>query len=280
MAALLVVLLIAALVVGAQALRNSTLPRPVPAGKIPTITVNAYQAMVSADEQQFLTANNFSCPSFDDTTCLRKTAAADAATQKWLDDLNRSQPPARFVALNAVIRRHLSLVLSDDVVFVANFKAKVAEGKTSAAILTEMAVLERLAGDIAASSRGTAAAYAADVFLQWTVLFGCSACQPLLSQNLASCQVDQAAICIDDIAAARLKLETFIEDLAKVSAPDSLVQKDATLQSDLVKAYLSLDAMETALSAGDQVGFQAGLAALRQALAGVDAEATGIAGSH
>jgi hypothetical protein len=141
-------------------------------------------------------------------------------------------------------------------------------------------VLERLAGDIAASSRGTAAAYAADVFLQWTVLFGCSACQPLLSQNLASCQVDQAAICIDDIAAARLKLETFIEDLAKVSAPDSLVQKDATLQSDLVKAYLSLDAMETALSAGDQVGFQAGLAALRQALAGVDAEATGIAGSH
>jgi hypothetical protein len=236
--------------------------------------------MVSADEQQFLIANNFSCPSFDDTTCLPKTAIADAATQQWLDDLNRSQAPARFVALNAVIRRHLSLVLSDDVVFIANFKAKVADGKTSAAILTEMAVLERLAGDAAASSRGTAAAYAADVLLQWTVLFGCAVCQPLLSQNLVSCQVAQAPSCINDIAAARLKLETFIEDLVKVSAPDSLAQKDASLQADLVAAYSALDAMETALSAGDQAGFQAGLAALRQQLARVDAHATSIAGSH
>jgi hypothetical protein len=280
-AALLVVLLIAALVVGVQAWRNGGLfPAPVPAGKTPTITVKAYQVMVSADEQQFLAANNFGCPSFDDTTCLPKTAIADAATQKWLDDLNRSQPPARFVALNAVMRRHLSLVLSDDVVFIANFRAKVADGKTSAAILTEMAVLERLAGDAAASSRGTVAAYAADVFLQWTVLFGCQVCQPLVSQNLASCQVSQAPSCIADIAAARLKLETFIEDLVKVSAPDSLVQKDASLQADLVTAYSSLDAMETGLSAGDQVAFEAGLSALGQALARVDAEATSIAGSH
>jgi hypothetical protein len=278
-AALLVVLLIAALVVGVQAWRNGGLiPRPVPAVKAPTITVKAYQAMVSADVQQFLTANNFSCPSFGDTTCLTKTAIADAATQHWLDDLNRSQLPARFLALNALMTRHLSLVLSDDVAFISNFKAKVAEGKTSAAILAEMAVLERLAGDAAASSQGTAAAYAADVLLQWTVLFGCAVCQPLLSQNLASCQVAQASSCIDDIAAARLKLETFIEDLVKVSAPDSLLKKDASLQADLVAAYSALDAMQTALSAGDQAGFQAGLTALGHELARVDADATSISG--
>ena len=280
-AALLVVLLLAALVVGVQAWRNGAFnPQPVPAGKAPTMTVKAYQAMVSADEQEFLIANNFSCPSFDDTSCLPNTAIADAATQHWLDDLNRSQLPARFVALNAVMRRHLSLVLSDDVTFIANFKAKVADGKVSAAILAEMAVLERLAGDAAASSQGTAAAYAADVLLQWTVLFGCAVCQPLLSQNLLSCQVAQAPSCINDIAAARLKLETFIEDLVKVSAPDSLVQKDAALQADLVAAYSALDAMETALSAGDQAGFQVGLTALRQQLARVDADATSITRSQ
>jgi hypothetical protein len=38
--------------------------------------------------------------------------------------------------------------------------------------------------------------------------------------------------------------------------------------------------MATALSTGDQAAFQAGLVALRQALAGVDADATSIAGSH
>jgi hypothetical protein len=280
-AALLVVLLIAVLVVGVQAWRNGDFnPRPVPGGKAPTLTVTAYQAMVSADERKFLNSNNFACPSFDDTTCLPKVAIADAATQQWLDDLNRSRPPARFVALNVVMRHHLSLVLSDDTVFIAAFKAKMSNGKTSAAILTEMAVLERLAGDAAASSRGTPAAYAADVLLQWTVLFGCAVCQPLLSQNLVSCQVTQAPSCIDDLAAARLKLETFVEDLVKVSAPDSLVQEDASLQAHLMAAYSALDAMETALSAGDQVGFEAGLTALRQQLARVSADATSIAGSH
>src|ERR1700686_1973990 len=49
LAALLVVLLIAAVVVGVNAWRNGALnPRPLPAGKAPTITVKAYQVMVSA----------------------------------------------------------------------------------------------------------------------------------------------------------------------------------------------------------------------------------------
>jgi hypothetical protein len=282
-AALLVVLLIAALVVGVHAWRDGAFsPRPVPVGKAPAMSVKAYQAMVIADEQQFLIANNFSCASIDDTTCLQKTALADAATLRWLEDLNRSQVPPRFVALNSVMRRHLSLVLSDDAAYVAAVKANLADGraKATAAILAEMAGLERLAGDAAASSRGTVAAYTSDVALQRTVLFGCAVCQPLVSQNLVSCQVDQAPACTGDIAAVRLQLETVIEDLVKVSAPDSLVQEDASLQADLLTAYSALEAMETALSAGDQAGFLAGLTALRQDLARVDAEATTIAGSR
>jgi len=283
-AALLVVLLIAAVVVGVNAWRNGALnPRPLPAGEANAITVKAYQAMISGDDQQFLIANNFTCTSFDDRSCLPNVALADAATLKWLEDLNRSEPPARFVALNALMRRHLALVLSDDIDFVAAFKTQVANGKgkaASAAIVAEMVVLERLAGDAGASGRGSASAYAADVVFQRTVMLGCGVCQPLVSQTLVSCQADQAPICIDDIAAVRLQLETFIEDLVKVSAPDSLAQKDASLQADLVSAYKACDAMANAVSAGDQVGFQTGLALLRQELARIDADATNIGGSH
>lgn len=283
-AALLVVLLIAALVVGLHAWRDGAFnPRPVPVGKATVMTVTAYQAMVSGDEQQFLTTNSFTCASFDDTTCLPQVALADAATLQWLDDLNRSQPPARFVAVSAVMRRHLALVLSDDTAFIAAFKAQVVNGKAkaaSAAIVTEMVVLERVAGDVAGSSRGTAAVYTADVDFQETFLLGCAVgvCQSLVNQSVVSCHVDQTPTCFDDSAAVRLQLETFIEDLVKVSAPDSLLQKDASLQADLVAAYSALDAMETALSAGDEVEFQAGAGALRQELARVDVDARSIVG--
>jgi hypothetical protein len=283
-AALLVVLLIAAVVVGVNAWRNGALnPRPLPAGKAPTITVRAYQAMVSADEQKFLIANSFTCASFDDATCLPGVAKADTATLQWLDDLARFQPPARFVALNAVMQGHLAHVLSTDVVFVAAFNARVANGKAKAAsdvIVSDMVVLERLAGDAAASSLGSVAAYTTDVGFQWTVLLGGGGSQPLLSQTLVSCQVDQAPSCVDEIAAVRLKLETFIEDLVKVSAPDSMAQKDASLQADFVAAYGALDAMETALTARDQVGVQSGLGAFRHELARIDADAANIAGRH
>lgn len=283
-AALLVLLLIAAVVVGVHSWRNLDFnPRPLPAGQLPTMTVKAYQAMISADDQQFLTTNNFACTSFDDATCLPNVALADAATFRWLDDLNRTQPPARFLAIGIAMRHHLALVLSDDTAFVAAFNARVANGKgkaASAAIESEMVVLERLAGDVAASTHGTVSAYTADVDFQWTNLFGCAVCQPLVSQNLLSCQVNQAASCTDGIGAARLQLEMFIEDLVKVSAPDSLVQKDASLQLDLVTAYSALDATEVALSAGDQVGFQAGVAALQRDLTRVDADARSITGRH
>jgi hypothetical protein len=282
LAALLVVLLIAAVVIGIQAWRTGGLtPRPVPAGKIPTIT--AYQAMVSADEQQFLSTNSFTCANFDDATCLPNVAIADGKTQKWLDDLNRWQPPPRFVALSAVMRAHLAIVLSADVDFVAAFTAKVANGKAKAAsdvIVNEMVVLERLAGDAAASSQGSVAVYTADVGFERQIMLRCALCQPLLSHVTVYCQGDQSAACIDQIAAIRLQLETFIEDLVKVSAPDSLANKDASLQADLVNAYAASKAALDALSAGDQTGFQTRVAVLGQDLSRIDADATSIAGPY
>jgi len=143
-----------------------------------------------------------------------------------------------------------------------------------------MIVLERLAGDVAASSSGTVAVYASDVSFETTILLGCALCQPLVTQTEVSCQAGQTPSCTDEIAAVMLKLETFIEDLVKVSAPVSVAKKDAVLQADLVTAYTAGNAMENAASASDQVGFQAGLAAFRQNLARIVADSAGIAGSH
>jgi hypothetical protein len=57
-----------------------------------------------------------------------------------------------------------------------------------------------------------------------------------------------------------------------------MLAKDAKLQADLVAADVALDAMESAASAGDQFGLQAGHDRLLQELRGVYADAADIAG--
>ena len=94
-------------------------------------------------------------------------------------------------------------------------------------------------------------------------LLGCTACQQLVSQNLVSCLVSQTPSCPDEIAATGLQVETFQGELVRDFAPDSLAAKDGRLQADLFTAYTALGAMASALSAGDQIGLQAGHDVLR-----------------
>jgi hypothetical protein len=83
--------------------------------------------------------------------------------------------------------------------------------------------------------------------------------------------------CGDEIAATRLQVETFQDDLVQVFAPNALAAKDRQLKADLLTADMSLDAMASALSAADQVALQTGYAALRRALGRADSDAAGIA---
>jgi hypothetical protein len=280
-AALLVVLLIAALVVGVSVWRNGDLlNHPRPAGQDPAI--KHYQAETSADLQRFVDTQPPSCngPSWADAACLAQILPRTAALQHWLDDLNRTQPPARFAALVALMRRHLTLALSAQARVLAAFRAKDDQAFVDAGgvTLNETDPLAHQAETIIESRQATIPLYKSFIRSDRTYLLACGGCEQLIRQGQVVCEASRTPACVDEFAALRLQLEIFVSDLASTSAPDSLSAEDAKLQADLMAADAALVAMESAASGHDQVGLQAGHDQLLRALRGVDADAAGIAG--
>jgi hypothetical protein len=277
-AALLVVLLMASLVLAVDLWLVNTRPvaPAVPVGQDPS-SIKQYQSMVSVDLQRLDDAPAYSCTSFDDPNCLPETALTASALQQWLDDLESSQPPARFAVLDRLMRQDLAFAISDQNAFVTAYKARDPNSLNTGAGTGW--VSRTLARDIIASSQGTIVQYTAQVRLDRTYLLACALCQRLVSQNQVSCPPSQTPSCVDEIAAVKEQVVIFLEDLVRLFAPDTLAAKDSRLQTDLVTADRELDAMEAALSAGDQVARQSHHDALRQAINRVESDATSIAGS-
>jgi hypothetical protein len=279
-ALLLVVLLIAALVAVVHLLPDALNPRPIPAVQDPAI--QQYQAMLNANDQreQSLSFPN-SCLTVADPGCPAVISLWHAADQAWLHDLDLSQPPARFATLAALMHRHLTRAVSYDIAMVTAYKAKDQKGlRTAVAAATaEIDTTSMQAEDIIASSQATTATYTGEVRLDSAYLHACAFCQRLVNQNQASCPASQTPSCSDEIAAFRIQVEIFQEDLVRHYAPDSLAAKDERLQADLVTVDDELDAMTSAISAGDSVALQASFDGLRQALGRVGSDAANIAGS-
>lgn len=269
-AALLVMLLIAALVVGVHIWRTT---QPIPAGPDPA-TVQ-YQAMIGADYRTFNDVPGYNCTTFADTKCVPEVELTTISLQAWLDDLNRSHPPARFAAVDALMRRHLELAVSANNAFISAFITRngALMNTSGNTVNNEIGSLSHLAEDVVASSQGTITSHTSAVRSDRAYLLGCALCQRLLSQETVSCRTDQTPSCADEIAAVRLQVETFQSDLVFDIAPDSLAAKDAALQADLSAADLALETMETALSNGDENALQSGLVALRHALARAESDA-------
>ncbi len=277
-AALLVVLLIALLVVGVHAWRSTDLTnRPAPAGQDPAI--KPYQAMLNTDFQRWSDSKTMGCLYVGDADCLAKTAAVIDALQHWVDDLNGTEPPARFMYVAPQMSRHLARDISFLNAKVAAYSVQDQDGMSAAiaAALIEVNVATRENEDIVASSQATIDFYTTQVRLDRSYLLACSKCQQLVGQNQLSCPASKTPSCFDEIAAVRLQVEIFQGDLVGNFAPDSLAAKDARLGEDLFAAYVALNAMESALSAGDRVGLQAGHGDLRQALGRVESDAANIA---
>jgi len=277
-AALLVVLLIAALVVGVHAWRSSDLNnRPVPAGQDPAI--KPYQAMLDADFQRWIDSKTMGCLYVSDPDCQAKTAVVIAALQQWIDDINGTEPPARFTYIAPEMSRHVARDISYLNAKVAAYTAKDQDGMDAAIAAANIEVNDavREKEDVVVSSQVTIGQYIAQVRLDRAFLLGCSPCQQVVGGRELSCAASQTPSCVDEIAAVRLQVEIFQGDLVRNFAPDSLAAMDARLGADLFGAYVALNAMESALSDGDQVGLQAGRGDLRQALRQVESDAANIA---
>src|SRR6266566_2259316 len=174
-AALLVVMLIGALVIGVHVWRNGELnTRPAPAGK--DLAIKQYQAMVEADLKRWDDATGYDCGTFGDPQCLTEIGLANAVLQRWLDDLDRSQPPGRFAALAAHLHGHIANALSENDAYAAAYSArdsKLANTTFNPTISGQIDVLEREARDIVASSPGTISSYTAEVRLDRSYLLAC-----------------------------------------------------------------------------------------------------------
>lgn len=280
-AALLVVLLIAALVVGVHAWRSTDFTnRPAPAGQDPAI--KPYQAMLDADSQRWHFSKTMGCLYVGDADCQAKTAVVIAALQQWVDDINGTEPPARFTYIAPEMSRHLGRDISYLNAKMAAYTAKDQNGMDAAIAAADIEVNDavREKEDVVASSQATVGEYIAQVRLDRAFLLGCGACQQVVGQREPSCPGSQTPSCVGEIAAVRLQVEVFQGDLVRNFAPDSLAAMDARLGADLFAAYVALNAMESALLAGDQVGLQAGRGDLRQALRQVESDAANIARSN
>jgi hypothetical protein len=277
-AALLVVLLIAALVVGVHAWRSGDLnPRPAPAAK--DAAIKQYQAMLDADEQRWIDSKATACFYVGDANCVAETAVVIAALQQWLDDLNSTEPPPRFTYVAAQMSRHIARDISYLNAKVAAYRLKDQYGMNTAiaAALSEADAAQREKLDVVSSSPETIAKYVAQVQLDRSFLLACTLCQQLAGQTHVSCPASQTPSCGDQAAAVRLQVEAFQGDLVRYLAPDSLAAKHTQLQADLFAAYVALNTMESALSAGDPVSLRTGVESLQHALGQVESDAANVA---
>jgi hypothetical protein len=252
-------------------------PAVVPA--LPDPSIGKYQAMVAVDYSRVIPFVNGECTIIPSAPCADAAAVTIGELQTWVDDLNQTRPPGRFVGISGRMRRDLALATADLQALIAANKAMDESGATTvlAAVFIERDALYREANAVINSRQETIRSYSGLVRLDNSNLLACDLCQRLVGQNQVFCGAGQAPSCVDEIAASRLLVETFQNDLVRGFAPNPLAAKDQRLQTDLLAADAALDVIGAAQSAGDSVQVAASQNALRQALSRVDSDATDIA---
>jgi hypothetical protein len=247
-------------------------PQSAPAG---AVSIEAYQAMVSRDDGMASVSRGNNCADLQ-SACLAPPGPLATALQRWLDDLNRSDPPARFAVIDAQVRLHLAASISDlDAVFLA-YQARDENELLLAnqAAASQQHWLDIATKNIAESELGTAATYIASVRAAYQTFGGCDVCQSLLAA--VDCTDVKSWSCEYAVIRAAASVEALQITPVRVSAPPSLSAQDARLQNDLAQADDGVLAMATARVTGDQAAFNAGRLMLRQALLAIDADIAGV----
>jgi hypothetical protein len=263
--------LVGAIVAAYLAAHNATTNR-VPAGSGQTI--QAYQKFVGDDDAKANATWSAPCDTTTHTGCQGDATRALTALHEWLDDLNRSEPPARFLVVDAQLRLHISGSIAGLNALLAASQANDPNGMDRA---FGLAVAGRMWTDavvpsIVSSKQVSVSAYANSVRTQSNFLTSCADCQVLAGQSQIDCSQDQTT-CQNILDGAENLIANF---QATFAAPDSLSAKDTRLQQDLAQADSTLIAMNAAVSTGDQAAFKAARTSLGQGLAAVSRDAAAI----
>ncbi len=260
--------LMSAIVAAYLAIHNATSSR-VPAGSGQTIA--AYQALVSADDTKAIATWSAPCDTTTHTGCEGDATRAIVALQQWLDDLNRSEPPARFAIVDAQLRLHLSASIAALNALLAASHAND-EGGMNRAYLSGLAGrvwTDTVVPSIVSSKQVSATAYTNTVRAQGSSLTGCADCGVLTGQSHIDCSQNQD-FCQTLLDGTDLQVASLQAAVAAFAAPDSLSARDTRLQQDLARADSAVISMRAAVLTGNQGGFDAGRITLRTALAAVN----------
>jgi hypothetical protein len=273
-AGLALLVLVGAIIAAYLAVHNATSSR-VPAGSGQTIA--AYQNLVNVDGQSASATWSAPCDTTTHTGCQADATRALVVLHQWLDDLNRSEPPARFLVVDAQLRLHISGSISGLNALLVATQANDQNGIDRAYLLAAAgaAWTNAVVPSITSSKQVSAAAYTNSVRAQSSSLTNCADCQVLTAQSQIDCSQDQTN-CQTLLDGADLQVASLQSAVIALAAPDSLSAKDARLQQDLARADSALIAMRAALLTGNQAGFNAGRVTLRSALAAVSVDTAAI----
>jgi hypothetical protein len=273
-AGLALLVLVGAIVAAYLAVHNATSSR-VPAGSGQTIA--AYQNLVNVDDHNANATWSAPCDTTQHSGCQGDATRGIVALQHWLDDLNRSEPPARFLVVDAQLRLHISGSVAGLNALLAAIQANDSNAMDRAYMLAldGRGWTDTVVPSIVSSKQVSATDYTNSVRAQSIYLTSCAACQVLAGQSQIDCSQDQTN-CQSLVDGAEGPVTNFQSALATFASPDSLSAKDSPLQQDLARADSALTAMSAALSTGDQAGFNAGRVTLRSALAAVTLDTAAI----
>jgi len=273
-AGLTLLVLMGAIVAAYLAAHNATSSR-VPAGSGQTIA--AYQNLVNLDDQNANATWSDPCDTATHTGCQADATRALVALHQWLDDLNRSEPPARFLVVDAQLRQHISGSIAGLNALFAASQANDSNAMDRAFLLAAAgrAWTDAVVPGIVSSKQVTAAEYANSVRAQSIFLTSCADCQVLTGQSQIDCSQNQD-FCQTLLDGTELQVAGLQVAVAAFAAPDSFSAKDTRLQQDLARADSALISMRASLLTLNQAGFDAGRITLRTALAAVSLDAAAI----
>jgi hypothetical protein len=229
----------------------------VPAGSDPK--VKAYQAMITSDYNA-LSNNTFSCSAVDDSGCEAFVTTALSPYNKWISDLKSFQTPARFAALDGMLRRHLT----DETIYLngmlAAHKSKNLKSFDFAfeGAFYEGAWIDPTVGVIAGTYPRVAGSYTDALALAKQSLEACInqapgpadiGCEQLYHPD--ECAKVGLQACANDAHAYAARIQGFLIGLLQNPAPGGLAAKDRKIQIALAVVDADIIAVTDGLRSGD-----------------------------
>lgn len=234
-----------------------------PVGSVPAAdepNVKAYQAMIKSDYDGLYTANSPTCSSVDDPGCEAVVTASLPPLNKWIIDLKAFQTPARFAALDAMLRRHLA----DKIVY-ANAMLAAQKSKNVKAFdfagqsgFYEGEWIDPAVGTIDGSYPRVAGSYTDALAVAKQSLGACInqapgpadiGCEQLYHPEECA-KIGQQA-CANAAQAYAARIQIFLIGLLQNPAPTALAAKDRQIQTALTVLDADIIAVTEGLRSGN-----------------------------